>query len=104
MIDPDDFANDWYGWLTNQCGHIVLGLGAGLVVPIWGPVTMAAFYWLVVEVVLQRNRLWRDSIMDTFFVMAGGSLLPAYDIGHLQALTVAAIAGCMLGFGVWKRY
>ena len=26
MIDPDDFARDWYGHVTNQCGHIVLGL------------------------------------------------------------------------------
>lgn len=106
MIDPDDFANDWYGWLTNQCGHIVLGLGVSVAMLWawwWSPVVAAAVYWFLVEGWMQRWRLWRDSIMDTFFVMAGASVLPSYDMNVLTLVGVMMTTAGMLGLGTWKR-
>lgn len=26
LIEPDAFLDDWYGWLTNQAGHVLLGV------------------------------------------------------------------------------
>jgi hypothetical protein len=26
LIEPDAFLDDWYGWLSNQSGHILLGV------------------------------------------------------------------------------
>jgi hypothetical protein len=26
LIEPSAFLDDWYGWLTNQAGHILLGV------------------------------------------------------------------------------
>ena len=84
MIDPDDFQNDWYGWLTNQCGHIVLRLAVSVAMlwaVWWSPVVAAAAYWFLVEGLTQRWKLWRDSLMDTFFVMAGSE-----DVDALQSI------------------
>lgn len=107
MITPDDFLDDWYAWLTNQCGHIVLGLAvAAVMLPIgwWTPVVAALVYWVFVEFYGQGMRLWADSLADTLFVMAGGSVFAAHDAGWLTLLGVVSVAGAWLGFGVWKRY
>lgn len=102
----DDFPDDWYGWLTNQCGHMVLGLASSVVMLWaggWTPLSAGVVYWLVVELVLQRGKLLADSLMDTFFVMAGASVLIAYDMGPLVLVGVALIVAGMLGGGIWKR-
>lgn len=104
----DDFANDWYGWLTNQCGHIVLGLAVSavmvLIAPWWSPVIAALAYWVLVEGWAQRWHLLADSVMDTFFVMVGASVLPAHSMNNLTLIGVALIAGGALGLGVWRRW
>lgn len=79
MMGADDFADDWYGHVTNQAGHAyVIGtglalLGATILPPLWVPPVMAALYFLIWEVAIQRGKLWADSIEDTAFVMAGAS-------------------------------
>lgn len=106
MIEPDDFRDDWYAWLTNQCGHIALGLAvAAVMLPFgwWTPVVAALVYWVVVECWGQGVALWRDSIADTFFVMVGGSVFAAHDAGWPTLLGVFVIAGAWLLFGVWRR-
>lgn len=107
MIASDDFADDWYGWLTNQCGHIVLGLGASVLMlwaDWWTPVIAAVAYWLLVEGIAQNWKMWQDGVMDTFFVMAGASVLLAYEMGAITLIGVAVVTGAMLGGGAWKRY
>lgn len=108
-IRPDDFKDDWYGWLTNQCGHVVLGLavsvsayyaGAWL---LYAPFFSAFLYWLLVEFFGQSVKLWRDSIADTLFVMLGACVLPAYDRGDLTLAIVFAVAALGFAYGVWRR-
>jgi len=83
---PDNFPTDWYGWLTNQAAHVLLGqmtfamlmigsLGAGefshrLVV--WGAVAFGYVIWEIAT----RSRLW-DAVEDFMFVVIYGAGLPA---------------------------
>lgn len=101
-MKSNDFADDWYGWLTNQCGHICLGLALDLVMtelgmPIWWRLGLIILlYWLLIEVFAQRLRLWRDAIMDTAFVAAGVTFMQA-------PLPVAMVCAALLAFGVAQR-
>jgi len=109
MFDPDGQNGDWYGWVTNQCGHIVLGLAIATLGLLAGwpwlvmPVMAAALYFMMVEWFGQGLALWRDSIMDTVFVMVGVSYVAAMDHGPVTASGVLSVGGVMLGFGAWKR-
>ncbi|MFP4239520.1 MAG: hypothetical protein ACLFRZ_09460 [Rhodosalinus sp.] len=109
MIRSDDMRDDAYAWVTNQCGHGVLGIAVVVVADALGlhwlgqPIAAALVYWLVAEVALQRLRLWRDAIMDTAHVMAGASLAAAIARDDLTAVAVLAVWGALLGFGAWRR-
>jgi hypothetical protein len=86
ITDPSSFHADWYGWLTNQAAHVLLGqitfavmmigsMGAGefahrLVV--W--VTVAVGY--VIWEIATRSKLW-DAVEDFMFVVIYGAGLPA---------------------------
>lgn len=100
----DAFARDPYGHVTNQCGHVVLGLAASILTP-WhfggDIVTISAVYWLVSEVLLQRRRLYLDAAQDTAFVAAGAAVPFALSIGYAWALVLAV--GAALALGAWVR-
>lgn len=101
-MKSDDFADDWYGWMTNQCGHFCLGLGLSLMLgPLglsvwWQLAVIIVGYWVVIEFVGQRLRLWRDAIMDTAFVAGGTTFM-------LAPVIAALICAALLSFGVWRR-
>jgi hypothetical protein len=106
-IDPDAFPSDPYGHVTNQSGHLVLGLAiaslaafAGLWWPI--PLAAAAVYWLFAEYVLQRAQLFWDGIEDAAFVAAGASF-PFTVTGSLLQIGLVAAVGVVLGIGAWRR-
>lgn len=80
---PSNFANDWYGGVTNQIGHVMLGLFAVCAIcvayavafgemPWRGPVGMGiiAVYFFGIELWRQK---WQgaDTIVDTCFVALG---------------------------------
>jgi hypothetical protein len=90
---PDDFREDWYGELTNQAAHTLLGavLACGWCVAAFGLLgempyrsivlgTMAVGY-LAVEAIIQR---WvdGDSWFDAAMFVAGGAgaLLPMREV------------------------
>lgn len=90
MIKPDAFKSDPYGYLTNQIGHI--GLGVLLVflisrgcfelvgeypirLHVW--LITGAFYLFVVELAVQGWRGW-DTVEDTIFVAFYGAGAPLY--------------------------
>ena len=108
-MTSDDFKNDWYGWLTNQCGHIVLGLFVSCVAHyaglwwLYAPLGAALAYWVIVELWAQKNALWRDSLADTLFVMCGGSIFPAYSQQDYTLAAVAGVSGAGLIYGVVRR-
>lgn len=89
LFQPDAFSNDWYGWLTNQSGHILLGM-----VIAWA--TGRAWVALVVAIVfevLQRSTDYTDSLTDIAFTYAGA-------IFHLyagNAIVWSFIAALLVG-------
>lgn len=104
MIKPDAFPKDPYGYVTNQCGHMVLGLAVSVFTPLhwtFDPFVAAFVYWAVVEVYIERLTLIWDSLEDTMWVMVGAMILTIHDWGQLQYLM--ALAGAGLAFGYWRR-
>lgn len=122
----DDFADDWYGYLTNQIGHIALGLMMALVVSLsWfvfaGEMPVKEWAWmacLVVYIGLELVRHWNgwDSVEDTVFTAgygSGGAFLmfsevtpgePYLGFDIFLAGGLAAIAACHLVWGVSRRW
>lgn len=108
QITADDFPQDPYAWVTNQCGHIVLGLffavvamAAGLWWPI--PLAVAAIYWVVAEYVFQRAALLLDGLTDTAFVAAGASVPAALAWHPLACVGLCAVTGAGLAVGALRR-
>lgn len=105
-MKSDAFENDPYGWTTNQCGHALIGIAASVLTPwAWGGdmITIAAAYWLVSEVLLQRRALFADAAQDTAFVTSGATLPIALGAGYWPGAGVVAIIGAMLALGAWVR-
>lgn len=109
-FDPSAFRGDPYGYLTNQAGHAYLvGAPLALALAPWagliaGPAIVALAYGIIWELVIQRGRLWRDSLEDTVHVLAGASVMSAALNG--DALIVAECMGAQAGLlavGVWRR-
>ena len=84
LLEADDFANDWYGWLTNQLGHIALGVFLVFVATLFAflhigempyKVTVYALIitgYLAFELGVQRWRGW-DTVEDTVFTAGYGA-------------------------------
>lgn len=83
MIAPDNFRHDWYGHLTNQLGHMVLGAS---IVAAWCAmcVTLTGDFpakWLIFCSVtlaylvfeIWQGGHWADSLEDTIFVAGWGA-------------------------------
>lgn len=116
LMRADDYRSDWYGYVTNQAGHaaivgFVLSLAALTLIPaVWVPPAVALAYGLMWEVVIQRGRMWADSLEDTAHVMAGAAA-PATAV-HFAGdfwscwITLAACFGgwaAVLAVGVIRR-
>jgi hypothetical protein len=106
-VTPDDFQDDSYGHVTNQCGHLALGLAIASVAAfagLWWPIPLAsaAAYWLIGEYVLQRAGLFWDGIEDAGFVAAGASF-PFTVTGSWLQIGLVAGVGVVLGIGAWRR-
>ena len=59
----DDFLDDWYSWLTNQCGHAMIGVVSTVVFSAMGvawtalPLAISVVYFIVIEWWVQRLQL-----------------------------------------------
>lgn len=91
MNISDAFLNDWYGYLTNQAGHFVLGLFLAYAVPWW----MILVGYLGWEIGVGWGG-W-DSVEDTVFVMLG----VAFFRGFRKCAMIAAMF--MMSVGVFRR-
>jgi hypothetical protein len=109
---PDDFAGDWYGWVTNQAGHIALGVLAVWVVGAltaddlpsrWAVLALALAPYLGWEVG-QRGG-WIDSAQDVGFYALGASGValnwPLDDPRAVAPWVGVALSG--LALGGWVR-
>jgi hypothetical protein len=105
---PSDFAGDWYGWLTNQAGHIALGILAVWLVGMvtaddlpgrWAVLALAVAPYLGFEVG-QRGG-WIDSAQDVGFYVLGASGValnwPLTDPVALAPWVVVAVVWLAIG-------
>ena len=110
---PDDQGRDWYGWLTAQSGHALLGVAmAGAWVqaggdPLTAWIVVGLVYAAVKElpdyVVSPGWRTARDCLRDALFVSGGAGLAATLATGSaLFWLALAAIAAG-LSIGTYQR-
>lgn len=106
MLDlgtPDGFPSDPYGWLTNQCSHILAGLacawlGGWLGLPPALLVVTCVVAVLAIEGVhLKRGGGLADSAQDAAFVLGG------LFMGLSPAITTFVALAIGLGLGVFLR-
>lgn len=84
LLTPDNFKDNWYGWVTNQWAHTLLGMilfGVIMLVTlffgefanrsfVWGGIAIGYIFW---ELVTNRTGKWWDSVEDFIFVCVYGS-------------------------------
>lgn len=109
MWDADDFAGDPYGHATNQAGHAFL-VGAPMALifltlapPVAVPILAAMLYGIIWEILIQRGRLWADSLMDTACVMVGSSVICGgftYIPPALFWQAWVTITACFIGYAI----
>lgn len=122
-MTPDAFLHDWYGWLTNQMAHALLGLAVtALLAWVLGALMTRAFempvamhgpalvivglvYFFGWEGVWQRFGAGMvDALADTAFMALGGLLgVSAWARNGGRVALAMAVAVVMLGAGVWRR-
>jgi hypothetical protein len=116
---PSAFERDWYGELTNQAGHTLLGMVSTILflcawreingeMPYrtWAFASCFLFYVLGIEVAVQRwlpGDSWFDSMMFGFG--AAGALLPYEEVGVVGNTTTVTfdhryMAGIILAWSV----
>lgn len=127
LIEPSAFLDDWYGWLTNQAGHILLGVFLAFFMCMIAyfalgelPYRIDVFWvcllgYIAFEIISQG---WQgyDTVEDSVFVVAYGCGAPlsafhevsvgspdvSVDLRALMAFFV--VSGIHLAFGVAFRY
>lgn len=103
-LPSDNFRDDPKGYVGNQCGHMVLGIGAYALLGMYGGagvVLVSAAYLIIVEGLIQRLVLLWDSVEDAAFVTAGAGFLLAYEAGY--SVPVVLVIAAWLAFGAWLR-
>ncbi|MDE0590412.1 hypothetical protein OU789_10785 [Halocynthiibacter sp. C4] len=112
LFQPDDFQGDWYGWLTNQAAHVLLGMGIFAAVsllfshiskrPHEMALIISAFGYGFFEYL--QGGTFIDSVADWAFVMSGAFFAVA--AWHMRRNIMAGLVvsvGALLVVGVWRR-
>ena len=85
LMVPDDQAQSWYGWATNQMSHAFLGV---LIADFSGG------YWLVATIIVAvikeildlsesfRSKALSDSLSDILFFVCGAGIISGGDYSH----------------------
>ena len=127
LIEPEAFLDDWYGWLTNQAGHILLGVFMAFVLclvayfaagelPGRVDVFAACLFGYVAFELFTQGWQGYDTLEDTVFVVGygcGAPLAVFHEVsvgspnvsGDLRTLPAFfAVSAVHLAFGVLFRY
>jgi len=110
---PDDQGADWYGWLTAQSGHALLGValaGAGIMAgaaPLAAWIVVGVAYAVVKELpdyaVSPGWRAARDSLRDALFVAGGAGLAATLAAGSALFWAALAAIAAGLAIGTYQR-
>ena len=97
ILTPDDFAGDWYGWLTNQAAHFILGGALQLLFGLWWVPA-----YLAVEVAHYAvGGTVIDGVTDTLFVGCGAAVAYALRLDRdTKAVTAFSLFIVALALGV----
>ena len=105
LLRPDAFAGDWYGWLTNQASHVLVGAVLAMLLSLRFALLAAAGGYGLVEVAqlaLHGLGLWADGLADLGFAALGAGLVVAWWAGRVRlffAGLVAAVVALVGGAG-----
>ncbi|MCH9838798.1 hypothetical protein K0U83_24245 [bacterium] len=107
-FEPDEQLDDWYKWLTTQCGHACVGIAGGLILwPLWGiaaPGAVFFVYLIAWEGAYQRFGAGvGDALVDSACVAAGAAVICGAFVGYWTAVAVAAVWAVFIAWGVWRR-
>lgn len=91
LLTPDSFPNDWYGWITNQSGHFLLGIVIAAITRRWWPALVIA----VIAELLQWSPDIIDSITDVAFTVAGSVFYITANNVMLWSAVVAFLVGVL---------
>lgn len=89
LLIPDSFEHDWYGWVTNQSSHFLLGIIIAAITGRWWPALLVAITFEL----LQWSPDIVDSITDIAFTMAGAF----FQLTAKYAILWSAIAAFLAG-------
>lgn len=89
LLIPDSFEHDWYGWVTNQSGHFLLGIVIAAITGRWWPALLVAITFEL----LQWSPDVIDSLTDIAFAVAGSIFYSTASNAILWAAVAAFIVG-----------
>lgn len=94
LFIPESFDADWYGWVTNQSGHFLLGMVIAFITKrIWPAVALAVAFEIV-----QWSPDLIDSLTDVAFTVSGAVFYAIAFNNILWSVIVAML------IGVFQRY
>lgn len=110
LMTPDDQANDWYAWATNQLSHAMLGVAAGGLAVALG----FSFVWTLVFVAavvvtkelgdLARGATLLDSANDATFQLVGVAFAGALFLHSFIGMALSSVFGLsLLFYGIYER-
>ncbi len=111
-MTPSSYAHNWYGWITNEMSHVIVGLILAYIIAeilsdprdgMFSAMFITAS-WEVIDYLTHANATVLDKLTDALF-MASGAALGYLLWKHLNR--PLAIAVCMIcaafWIGIWTR-
>lgn len=89
LLIPDSFEHDWYGWVTNQSGHFLLGIVIAAITGRWWPAMLVAITFEL----LQWSPDVVDSVTDVAFTVSGSIFYCTANNVILWSAVAAFLAG-----------
>lgn len=100
LLTPDAYDIDWYGWVTNQAGHFVLGLIiAAIVRGGWIGVIATLSFAVMIEIAQGIGAGYLDSATDVLFTVLGALFYMSSSASSLYLVTGAFLIGAMSRYG-----
>jgi len=102
LFRPDAFVGDWYGWLTNQASHVLVGAVLAMLLslrlrPRAALLVAAAGYGLVevAQLALHGPGLWADGLADFGFAALGALIVAAWRAGRVRLFAAGLLAAAV---------